>query len=43
LNAASQGQPVAVLNFASKKVLHGTALSNGAVEISTDPLSVAGL
>jgi flagella basal body P-ring formation protein FlgA len=43
LNAASQGQPVAVLNLTSKKVLHGTALANGAVEISNDPLSVAGL
>ena len=43
LNAASLGQPVAVLNSLSKKVLNGTALGNGAVEIKSGPLSVAGL
>jgi flagella basal body P-ring formation protein FlgA len=43
LNTASKGQPVAVLNLTSKKVLHGTALAAGAVEISTDPMGVAGL
>jgi flagella basal body P-ring formation protein FlgA len=43
LNAASLGQPVAVLNLTSKKVLHGTALATGAVEMPTDHTSVAGL
>ena len=43
LNAASLGQPVAVLNAASKKIVHGTARADGAVEITATPLSVAGL
>lgn len=43
LNEASLGQPVAVLNTTSKKILHGTAVSPGAVEIGTDPITVAGL
>lgn len=42
LNAASQGQPVQVLNTATKKILSGVALSDGAVEI-TNTLNVAGL
>lgn len=43
LNAASLGQAVAVLNPISKKIIHGTARADGAVEITTAPLSVAGL
>ena len=43
LNAASLGQQVAVLNSTSKKIIHGTARADGAVEITTAPLSVAGL
>ena len=43
LNAASRGQDVAVLNQTTKKVVHGTAQSQGAVEIINTPLNVAGL
>lgn len=42
LNAASVGQPVQVLNPISKKILSGTALDTGAVEMTTT-LNVAGL
>lgn len=42
LNAASQGQSVQVLNTASKKILSGVALPDGAVEI-TSTINVAGL
>lgn len=42
LGNASAGQPVQVLNTASKKILSGTALPNGGVEI-TSVLNVAGL
>jgi flagella basal body P-ring formation protein FlgA len=43
LNAASLGQSVAVLNSTSKKIIHGTARADGAVEITTAPMIVAGL
>lgn len=43
LNAAAKGEAVAVLNTMSKKILHGTAVSPGAVEIGTEPINVAGL
>ena len=43
LNAASLGQPVTVLNGASKRMVHGIARADGAVEVTTAPLSVAGL
>ena len=43
LNAASLGQPVAVLNSTSKKIVHGIARADGAVEVTTAPVSVAGL
>jgi flagella basal body P-ring formation protein FlgA len=43
LNAASLGQPVSVMNAASKKIVHGIARADGAVEVSAAPLSVAGL
>jgi flagella basal body P-ring formation protein FlgA len=42
LGNASAGQPVQVLNVASKKILSGTALPNGGVEMTTT-LNVAGL
>jgi flagella basal body P-ring formation protein FlgA len=42
LNSASIGQPVQVLNLASKKILHGVAMANGSVGI-TSTLDVAGL
>ena len=42
LGNASAGQPVQVMNVASKKILSGTALPNGGVEM-TSTLNVAGL
>jgi flagella basal body P-ring formation protein FlgA len=42
LGNASAGEPVQVLNTATKKILSGTALSNGGVEM-TSTLNVAGL
>ncbi|MDP1730235.1 MAG: flagellar basal body P-ring formation chaperone FlgA [Devosia sp.] len=42
LNAASVGQPVQVLNLASKRILHGVAMANGSVNIAST-LDVAGL
>lgn len=42
LNAAAAGEPVQVMNVASKKILSGTALPNGGVEMTTT-LNVAGL
>lgn len=42
LGNASAGQPVQVLNVATKKILSGTALPNGGVEM-TSTLNVAGL
>ena len=41
--AASLRQPVAVMNSASKRIVHGVARVDGAVEITTAPLSVADL
>lgn len=43
LNAASLGQPVGVLNPLSKKIVHGVARADGAVEVTMGPVSVAGL
>jgi flagellar basal body P-ring formation protein FlgA len=43
LNNAAAGGIVQVLNPASRKILHGVALPNGAVELSTTTISVAGL
>jgi flagella basal body P-ring formation protein FlgA len=43
LNSASKGQDVGVLNQTTKKVVHGTALAQGAVEITNAQLNVAGL
>ncbi|WP_417309566.1 flagellar basal body P-ring formation chaperone FlgA [Devosia sp.] len=42
LTAASAGQPVQVMNTASKKILHGIATAAGLVEVD-DALTVAGL
>lgn len=42
LNNASVGQPVQVLNPASRKILHGIAMANGSVGI-TSTLDLAGL
>jgi flagella basal body P-ring formation protein FlgA len=43
LNAASMSQPVSVLNPMTRKVLHGTAISNGTVLISSGTQQVAEL
>lgn len=42
LNNASTGQPVQVLNTASRKILHGVALPNGTVSV-TNTIQLAGL
>jgi flagella basal body P-ring formation protein FlgA len=42
LNSAAAGEQVQVLNPTSRKILHGLALPNGAVELSTT-LALAGL
>lgn len=41
LHAASENQPVTVLNLMSKKVLQGIASSNGTVIITNDPTRLA--
>jgi len=43
LNAASLGEPVTVMNASSKKMVHGVARADGAVEVTTGPTNVAGL
>jgi flagella basal body P-ring formation protein FlgA len=43
LTNAVTGAPVQVLNLMSKRVITAKALAAGAVEVSTDPLAVAGL
>jgi flagella basal body P-ring formation protein FlgA len=43
LNSASAGDPVSVLNSVSKHVLRGIARPDGAVEMSSVPVAVAGL
>lgn len=43
LNSASKGEQVGVLNLMSKKVLHGIARADGAVEIPLGTVTVAGL
>jgi flagella basal body P-ring formation protein FlgA len=42
LNSAAAGQPVQVLNTVSRRILHGVATANGAVEMS-DTINLAGL
>lgn len=43
VTGAASGGPVQVLNLMSKRVISATAISAGAVEVSADPLAVAGL
>lgn len=43
ITSASMGGAVQVLNLMSKRVITARALAAGAVEVSTDPLAVAGL
>lgn len=43
ITSAAAGGPVQVLNLASKRLINATAIFPGAVEVSTAPLSVAGL
>jgi flagellar basal body P-ring formation protein FlgA len=43
LNDASMGEPVAVLNLASKKTIHGKAVGPGAVALETGAFNLAGL
>lgn len=43
LNSASAGDPVSVLNTVSKHIVRGIARPDGAVEMSSVPVNVAGL
>lgn len=43
LGNAATGDTVAILNLTTKKILYGTAISSGTVEVKTQPLTVAGL
>lgn len=43
VTSAATGGPVQVLNLMSKRVISATALAAGAVEVSNDPLALAGL
>ncbi|MET3924888.1 flagellar basal body P-ring formation chaperone FlgA [Devosia sp. 2618] len=43
ITSAASGGPVQVLNLMSRRVISATAIAAGAVEVSADPLSVAGL
>ena len=43
ITAAAKGGPVQVLNLMSKRVISATVLAAGAVEVSNDPLALAGL
>lgn len=43
ITSAVTGAPVQVLNLMSKRVITATALAAGAVEVSKDPLALAGL
>ena len=43
VTGAASGGLVQVLNLMSKRVISATAISAGAVEVSADPLAVAGL
>jgi flagella basal body P-ring formation protein FlgA len=43
ITSAASGGPVQVLNLMSKRIISATAISAGAVEVSADPLAVAGL
>lgn len=43
ITSAAKGAPVQVLNLMSKRIISATAIAGGAVEVSADPLAVAGL
>jgi flagellar basal body P-ring formation protein FlgA len=43
LSAAAEGDTIPVLNLTTKKVLYGRATAAGTIEITTQPLTVAGL
>ena len=43
ITAAATGGPIQVLNLMSKRVISATVLAAGAVEVSNDPLALAGL
>lgn len=43
VTGAAAGGPVQVINLMSKRVISATAISAGAVEVTADPLAVAGL
>ena len=43
ITGGTVGAPVQVLNLMSKRVISATALAAGAVEVSNDPLALAGL
>jgi flagella basal body P-ring formation protein FlgA len=43
VTSAAAGGPIQVINLMSKRVISATAISAGAVEVSVDPLALAGL
>src|SRR5690606_30813665 len=43
VTGASEGAPLQVLNLVSRRVISATAVAPGAVEVSSAPLTVAGL
>ena len=43
VTGASEGAPLQVLNLVSKRVISATAIAPGAVEVSTTPVTLAGL
>ena len=43
VTGAAQGAPLQVLNLMSKRVISAKALAAGAVEVTAEPLAVAGL
>jgi flagella basal body P-ring formation protein FlgA len=43
LDGAAKGEPLAVLNLMSRKILTAVAIGDGAVEVFSSPMTVAGL
>jgi len=43
ITGATIGGPLQVLNLMSKRIISATAIAAGAVEVSADPLALAGL
>ena len=43
ITGAAEGSPLQVLNLVSKRVISATAIAPGAVEVSTTPITLAGL